>query len=68
MHYLKSFLYFWWDFLVGDSPELAVAVLVLLVVALTTGMPGQAGTVLLPVVVAAGIVVSVYIGKMRIGH
>ena len=28
--YIKSFLLFWQDFLVGDSPELAVGVLIIL--------------------------------------
>ena len=28
--YTKSFLLFWQDFLVGDSPELAVGVLIIL--------------------------------------
>ena len=33
MRYVRAFGRFWWDFLVGDTPEIAVGVLLVLLVA-----------------------------------
>ena len=67
MKYVKAFLFFLWDFIVGDSPEIAVGCGVFLVLALIGGIPAMAGAALLPAAVAALLIGSVYIGKMQAG-
>lgn len=60
---LKGFALFWWDFLVGDTPELFVAVLLTMgVVALlkTHGHVNAAAVVLLPVMVVGALSLSLW--------
>ena len=50
MKFLKAFGQFWYDFIIGDDWKIAVAVvtaLVLLFVAMTVGLFGDAGLTLL---------------------
>jgi len=58
---LKGFGMFWWDFLVGDTPELFIAVL--LIIGVITGLRGAgfntAAVVALPVFVVFALGVSV---------
>ncbi len=58
MHYLRSFGAFWYDFLVGDRPELFLGPIVALVLAwllVSAGLPaGGAGIFLFAAVVAVG--------------
>jgi hypothetical protein len=59
---VKGFGRFWWDFLVGDTPELAIAgaVIVVVVLALRFGPgAGRVIEVLLPVLVIAALTLSV---------
>ena len=59
---LKAFGLFWWDFLVGDTPEIAVAVVVILgAVALISVVAGAStvAVVVLPLLVIATLLVSV---------
>jgi hypothetical protein len=64
----KGFARFWWDFLVGDTPELFVAALVTIgVVALisVTGHENAAAVVVLPVLAVAALSISVLWAKRR---
>jgi len=58
---LKGFGMFWWDFLVGDTPELLIAVL--LIIGVITGLRGAgfntAAVVALPVLAVLALGVSV---------
>jgi hypothetical protein len=58
----KAFGRFWWDFLVGDTPELFLAVVAILVVTalLTHLVSTTVAWVLLPVLVIAALVASVW--------
>ena len=59
---VKGFGRFWWDFLVGDTPEIFVAsVLTIGVIALVSEAAGwhRAGVVLLPLLATTTLVVSV---------
>ena len=60
---LVSFGRFWWDFIVGDTPEIAVGVACLMVVGwfLARGL-SAAAVVVLPVAVIALLVASLYRG------
>ena len=61
----RAFGHFWWDFLVGDTPELFVATLVIVGVALLIGHHHVAGYALLPVVAIVFLVASTYRGRRR---
>jgi hypothetical protein len=59
---LKGFGMFWWDFLVGDTPELFVAALVIIGVAAWISEALDANTtavVVLPALVVAALAISV---------
>jgi hypothetical protein len=62
---LRGFGHFWWDFLVGDTPELFVAVLI--IVGITALLAAAVSTVAawatMPVLVIAALVVSVLRGR-----
>ncbi len=63
VRWLVAFARFWWEFLIGDTPEIFVgAVVVVGVVALVCGLAGlhAAGAVLLPVLVGVVLTVSVW--------
>ncbi|HEY0804505.1 MAG TPA: hypothetical protein VGD84_05555 [Pseudonocardiaceae bacterium] len=50
MKFLKAFGQFWYDFIVGDDPKIAIAVVIALAVlvgALSIGLFGDTGLVLL---------------------
>lgn len=52
---------FWWDFLIGDTPELFVAVVVILGIVALTSVSGHANTlseILEPLLVVLALVVS----------
>ncbi len=58
---LKGFALFWWDFLIGDTPELFVAALVIIgaVALLRGGHQNSAAAIALPVLAIASLVLSV---------
>jgi len=60
---LRAFGHFWWDFLVGDTPELAVAVAVIVGLAFALRSTRAAAVVLLPVLTAVFLVASVRRGR-----
>jgi len=53
---------FVWDFLVGDTPEVLVVVLVIVGAAYALGGHGAVGVVLLPLLAVAGLGFSVWRG------
>lgn len=62
---LRAFGRFWWDFLVGDTPELFVAMLVLVGVAFTLRHDRVAAIVALPALAAVALVGSAWRGRAR---
>ncbi len=62
---LKAFGRFWWDFLVGDTPELFVAMLVLVGVAFALRNDRPADIVVLPLLAIAALVTSSWRGRAR---
>jgi hypothetical protein len=62
---LRAFGHFWWDFLVGDTPELAVATGVIVAVAFLLDGSRAAGYVLLPLLAAAFLLLSTLRGRRR---
>jgi hypothetical protein len=61
----KAFGHFWWDFLIGETPELFVATVAILgiTVLLDKTVSGTAAWVTMPVLVVAALVVSVRRGR-----
>jgi len=62
---LRAFGHFWWDFLVGDTPELAVATGAIVGLAFLLTGARTAGAVLLPLTAAAFLLLSTYRGRRR---
>ncbi len=62
---VRAFGHFWWDFLVGDTPELFVAMLVLVGVAFALRHDRIADVVLLPLLAAVAVVGSAWRGRKR---
>ncbi len=62
---LRSFGLFWWDFLVGDTPELAVATGALVGLALLLAGERVLAAILLPLVAAGFLLASTYRGRKR---
>jgi hypothetical protein len=62
---LKAFGRFWWDFLVGDTPELFVATLVILAITalLAKTVSTTAAWLSMPIMVVAALVASVSRGR-----
>ena len=63
--WLRAFGRFWWDFLVGDTPELFVAVLVIVGITalLVANLSRVAAWAAMPVLVIAALTVSVLRGR-----
>jgi hypothetical protein len=64
---LRAFGLFWWDFLVGDTPELLIAVILIVGLALLLRHHHDADIVVLPVVTVLFLVVSTFRGRERDG-
>ena len=65
---LQGFARFWWDFLVGDTPELFVAVVVTIGSVALLSLAGHlnvAAAIALPALVVAALVVSVWRARVR---
>jgi hypothetical protein len=62
---LKAFGHFWWDFVIGDTPELALATG--LIVALAFLIDGEriVGVILLPLLAAGFLLASTLRGRRR---
>lgn len=62
----RAFCHFWWDFLVGDTPELFVAMLVLVGVAFALRHDRTAAVVLLPLIAIVALVGSAWRGRKSV--
>lgn len=62
---IKAFGAFWWDFLVGDTPELFVAMLVLVGIAFGLRHERMAAVILLPLLAALVLLASTWRGRIR---
>jgi hypothetical protein len=65
MKYIKSFLAFWYDFIVGDAWEVAAGVLIALLLLfiggrVISGGVGSVGVILLPLAIVALLMVSLW--------
>lgn len=64
LRYLSAFGKFWWEFLIGDTPELFVGMLVVLGIAAgLASLGGVAAVVVVPLAVIALLVLSVVRGR-----
>ena len=61
----RAFGHFWWDFLVGDTPELALATGAIVGLAFLLAGQRVVGAVLLPLVAAGFLFISTYRGRRR---
>jgi hypothetical protein len=62
---VRAFGLFWWDFLVGDTPELALATGAIVGLAFLLAGQRVVGAILLPSVAAAFLFLSTYRGRRR---
>lgn len=62
---MKAFGHFWWDFLVGDTPELFVAMLAVVGIAFALRHERMAAVVALPVLAAFVLLASSWRGRTR---
>jgi hypothetical protein len=62
---LAAFGHFWWDFLIGDTPEILVASLVIVGVALALRHHHWAAVVVLPVLAVLTLLASAWRGRTR---
>jgi hypothetical protein len=56
---------FWWDFLVGDTPELFIAALLIIVVALLLRHDHVLAVIVLPVMAVLSLMASVLHGRNK---
>jgi hypothetical protein len=62
---LRAFAHFWWDFFVGDTPELALATGAIVGLAFLLAGERWVGAVLLPLFAAGFLFASTYRGRRR---
>lgn len=62
---VRAFGYFWWDFLLGDAPELAAGALVILLIAWGAKSLGVGDAILVPVGVGAVLTGSTIRGRAK---
>jgi hypothetical protein len=62
---LRAFGHFWWDFLIGDTPELALATGVIVGVAFLLDGSRWVGAILLPLLAAGFLLLSALRGRRR---
>jgi hypothetical protein len=62
---IGAFGHFWWDFLVGDTPELALATGVIVAVAFLLAGTRWAGAIILPSLAVVFLFFSVLRGRRR---
>jgi hypothetical protein len=62
---LRAFGHFWWDFLIGDSPEFVLATGVIISLAFLLDEGRLVATIVLPLVAAGFLLVSTYRGRQR---
>ncbi len=59
----RAFGHFWWDFLIGDAPELFAATVVVIVMAILLRHQHDVAVVILPLATVAFLVVSTLRGR-----
>jgi hypothetical protein len=64
---VRTFGLFWWDFLVGDTPELLIAVVLIVALALLLRHHHDIAIVVLPAVTVLFLLVSTFRGRQRHG-
>ena len=62
---IRAFGHFWWDFLVGDTPELFLAMVVLVGLAFALRTDRTADIVVLPLLAIVALVGSAWRGRVR---
>jgi len=62
---LRAFGHFWWDFVIGDTPELALATAVIVAVAFLLAGTTIAGAIVLPLLAAVFLLASSLRGRKR---
>jgi hypothetical protein len=62
---LRAFGHFWWDFLVGDTPELALATGIIVAVAFLLAGTHWLGSLVLPLLAAGFLLASTLRGRRR---
>jgi hypothetical protein len=62
---ITAFGKFWWEFLVGDTPELLVATVIVVAVALALRHHPSAGFIAVPLVTAVALALSIVRGRDR---
>jgi hypothetical protein len=62
---LRAFGHFWWDFLVGDTPELAVATGIIVAIAFALAGTMWLGAIVLPLLAAAFLLASAWRARRR---
>jgi hypothetical protein len=62
---LRAFGHFWWDFLIGDAPELFVATVVIIGVALLLRHHRAIAVAVLPAMAVVFLVLSTWRGRQR---
>jgi len=62
---VKAFGKFWWDFLVGDTPELALATGIIVALAFLIDGERLAAVILLPLLAATFLLASTIRGRRR---
>ncbi|HTU36875.1 MAG TPA: hypothetical protein VMF35_02595 [Acidimicrobiales bacterium] len=60
---LRAFGHFWWDFVIGDTPELALATAVIVAVAFLLAGTAIAGAIVLPLLAAVFLLASSLRGR-----
>jgi hypothetical protein len=64
---LTAFGRFWWDFLIGDTPEFALATVVLVGLAYALRRHHLVATIVLPLLAATFLAASTYRGRRKPG-
>lgn len=65
MKYLNAFGRFWWDFLIGETPELFIGTVVSLAIIWLISKESQISVVILPLAVMVTVAISVIIAKTK---
>jgi hypothetical protein len=65
---MKAFGHFWWDFLIGDTPEFAVATLLIVGLAYALRHDHVAAAILLPLLTAVFLLASTLRGRRRVAE
>jgi hypothetical protein len=62
---LRAFGHFWWDFLVGDTPELAMATLAIVGLAFLLAHQRVVAAIVLPLAATTFLLASAYRGRVK---